>query len=255
MPEGANSARAEQGRRLDRLLDRVLRGSSEALRRTRAGSFLLDLISAAMTVAHGFRGEKISLRASALTYITILSVVPLLAVAFAIVRAIGQDSLRERVQEFIFSTMAPGAREQTSAYLGQFIDNASSGALGGLGGFFLLVSAVSLLNNVERSLNEIWGVSRSRSLVQRGLIYWCVLTLGPVLLGFSLVATGAVQSVVDQFRLAKGLLTAVPLVTTVMGFTLLYAIAPNARVSFRAALGGGMIAGLAWEIAKHGYAL
>lgn len=255
MAEAGNSARAEQVRRLEKLLERVGRGSTEALRRTRAGSFLLDLVSAAMTVAHGFRGEKISLRASALTYITILSLVPMLAVAFAIVRAIGQDSLRERVQEFIFSTMAPGTREQTSAYLGQFIDNASSGALGGLGGGFLLISAVSLLNNIERSLNEIWGVSRSRSLVQRGLIYWCVLTLGPVLLGFSLVATGTVQSMVNEFGAAPRLLTLIPMVTTVMGFSLLYIIAPNARVSFRAALGGGMIAGLAWELAKHGYAL
>ncbi|MFN7131337.1 MAG: YihY family inner membrane protein, partial [Myxococcales bacterium] len=136
-----------------------------------------------------------------------------------------------------------------------FIDNASSKALGGVGGLFLLVSAVSLLNNIERSLNEIWGVSRKRPLLQRVLIYWCALTLGPIALGFSLVATGVVQAVAGQLGLGSSLLTMLPLVTSVLLLAFLYIAAPNAKVSFRAALGGGLVAGVAWEIAKHGYAL
>ena len=202
-----------------------------------------------------FRGEKIALRSAALTYITLLSIIPLLAVAFAVIRAIGQDELRELVHEFIFTNLVPGTAEQIGSYLDTFIARASSGALGGLGGFFLLVSAVTLLNNIELSLNEIWGVQRNRSPLQQGLIYWCVLTLGPILVGVSLLMGGAMRALIEQsIYVPRPLFTLVPLTTTVLFFTLVYIATPNARVRTLPALIAAFVSGIVWEVAKHAYA-
>jgi membrane protein len=226
------------------------------LEESRGGRFAIDCLRAARAVARGFRGEKISLRASALTYLTMLSLVPLLAVGFAIIRALGQESLRRAVHDFVFANLAPGAREQIGEFLDRFIARASSGAMGGLGGVFLLASAVMLLHNIERSLNEIWGMSRPRPLLQRVLVYWGVLTLGPVVLGLSLLASSGMRSfLVHGAYVPNGALTVVPIATTIVLLTLLYLVGPNARVSFRSALGGAIVAGVAWEMAKQAYAL
>ena len=246
---------AAKGRAPSRL-DRLGEVASRSLAGTRAGRFTVGCARAARLVGRGFRGEKIGLRASALTFITMLSLVPALAVAFAIVRVLGQDSLRRVVHDFIFANLAPGAREQVGAYLDEFIARASAGAWGGLGGLFLLVSAVSLLQNIEGSLNEIWGVAEARPIVQRVLIYWGVLTLGPIALGVSLLATGHLQRYAESSGLLpKSLLELVSLAATVLLLTFLYLAAPNARVRLGAALGGGLIAGVAWELAKRAYAL
>ncbi len=226
------------------------------LQRSRLGRFLLELLAGAAAVVRGFRGEKISLRASALTYISMLSLVPLLAVAFAIVRALGVEGLRQTIHEFVFANLAPGAREQIGGYLDEFVNRASAGAVGSIGGGFLLLSALSLLHNIERSLNDIWGVNQPRPLLQRALIYWAVLTVGPVALGLSLLASDTMRRTVEAHISVPGaLLSVVPLATTVLLFAFLYIAAPNARVSWRAAFGGALVGGGAWEIAKHAYTL
>jgi membrane protein len=128
--------------------------------------------------------------------------------------------------------------------------------MGGVGGLFLLLSTVSLLYNIEGSLNEIWGVTEARSLMQRGLIYWGVLTLGPIALGTSLLASGALQrTAVDSGLVPESLLALVPLAATVLLLTFLYLAAPNAPVRLRAALGAGLVAGALWEVAKHAWGL
>ena len=238
-------------RRAEAFLARWWGQGAEVLRKTRTGRFLLDCIGAALLVARGFLGEKISLRASALTYITMLSTVPFLTVAFAIVRGLGEDSLRRSVHDFIYANLAPGARETTTEYLDAFIERANAGAVGGLGGFFLLVSAISLLNNIEVSLNEIWGASKPRFIGQRIVIYWCILTFGPIALGISLATNAYVQ---QRLNIPAIYFTAIPFFTTILLFTFLYFFAPNAPVRFRAALGGGLVGGGAWELAKHLYA-
>ncbi|MGI5865142.1 MAG: YihY family inner membrane protein [Myxococcales bacterium] len=242
-------------RKLDSLYSAALARWSSALG-GRAGRWILEVGTIARAVVIGFRGEKIALRASALTYISILSLVPLLAVVFAIVRALGQESLRASVHDFIFTNLAPGTAEDVGRYLDEFIARASSGAMGGVGGAFLLFSAVTLLHNIESSLNEIWGVKRPRPLLQRVLIYWCVLTLGPLGLGFSLGAGATMRAMVERsIHVPPGVMTLVPLSVTVVVFTFLYVAAPNARVRFRAGLVAALVAGGAWELAKWGYTL
>ncbi|HEY3450853.1 MAG TPA: YihY family inner membrane protein [Myxococcales bacterium] len=223
-----------------------------SLEKHRSGRALLSVVKAAATVVHGFRGEKITLRGSALTYITMLSLVPLLAVIFAIVHGLGQESLRKGVHEFVFDNLAPGVREQIGGYLDEFIARASASAMGGLGGVFLLVSAVGLFHNIERSLDEIWGVTTPRTILRRVVIYWCVLTLGPIVLGVSVLATNFAQAAV-QTSLPAGVLAMVPWATSVFALFFLYFAVPNAKVRLQAALAGALVAATAWEIAKHIY--
>lgn len=239
-----------------RLAEELLSRTAQRLRRTKAGSFAVDCARAGRAVVHGFLGERISLRASALTYITMLSLVPALAVAFAIVHLLGQEGLRRSVHEFIFTNLAPGTREQVGSYLDEFIARASAGAMGGLGGLFLLASALSLLHHIEASLNEIWGVRKARPLGQRLLIYWGILTLGPVVLAVSLLASSSLGRLLSgSGLLPPALAAALPLAATVLLLTFLYLATPNAPVSFRAALGGALTAGAAWELAKRAYGL
>lgn len=242
-----------RAKRLEATLASVQARAVTLLDRGRPGRFVLETVQAARAVAHGFRGEKISLRASALTYITMLSLVPLLAVVFAIVRGVGRENLRRMVHEFVFGNLAPGVREQIGGYLDEFIARASAGAMGGVGGLFLLVSALGLFHNIERSLDEIWGVARPRPLVKRVVIYWCVLTMGPVALGLSLLATSMARSRVEA-SLPRGVVALVPWATSVALFSFLYLAVPSARVRFRAGLAGAFVAASAWEVAKHLYA-
>ncbi len=228
-------------------------GAEVRLEKSRGGRVVADAVRAARTVIHGFRGEKIALRASALTYITMLSIVPLLAVVFAIVRAAGQESLRRAVHEFVFSNLAPGVAEQIGGYLDEFIARASASAMGGLGGLVLLASAIGLFHNIERSLDEIWGVTRPRTIFKRAIIYWCVLTLGPIAIGVSALASGMARSYVAH-ALPAGMLALVPWASSVFLFAFLYYGVPNAKVSRRATLVGALVAATAWEIAKLLYA-
>lgn len=203
-----------------------------------------------------FRGENIALRSAALTYITLFSLVPMLAVAFAIVRAIGQEEIRQAIHEFIFTNLVPGTAQQLGSYIDTFISRASSGALGALGGFFLLVSAITLLSNIETSLNEIWGVQRRRSILQQGLIYWCVITLGPIFITISLVVTGAMRTNIERHVfIPRPLFTLVPMAATILFFAFLYIATPNAKVRTVPAMVGAVIAGVVWEIAKHAFAI
>jgi len=223
------------------------------LEKSRGGRLTVDAVRAIRTVIQGFRGEKISLRASALTYISMLSIVPLLAVVFAIVRAAGQETLRRAVHEFVFSNLAPGVREQIGGYLDEFIARASASAMGGLGGVVLLASAIGLFHNIERSLDEIWGVTRPRTIFKRAVIYWCVLTLGPIAIGVSAIASGLARSYVEH-ALPNFVLALVPWTTSVLLFAFLYYGVPNAKVSRRATMVGALVAATAWEIAKLLYA-
>ncbi len=216
----------------------------------------LWVVKATWSIILGLESDKVMLRAAALTYISVLSLVPALTVAFALLTAFGQDWLRRAVHEFVFANLAPGTAEQIGTYLDQFIANAKAGAMGGIGGLFLVFSTVSLLKNIEVSLNEIWRVNRPRPLLQRGMTYWAIITLGPIALALSLGITAWARAAVAHAMVPSKLLSVVPpLAITVVGLTFIYMVAPNTRVRLRSAFAGGLIAGIAWEIAKTAYAI
>jgi membrane protein len=240
--------------RLKRWRDARLEVLAQALERTRAGRFALDVGLAAWTVARGFRGEKISLRASALTYISIFALVPLLTVALGLVELLGRHDLHAQVREFLFDLLAPGIAEESAAMLDRFLGSATSAAAGGVGLVVLMFSAGTLIKNLDTSINEIWNVRKKRSIPVRAAIYLGVMVLGPALLALSLAGMGVVRAwATPMVPFSAEILTAAGALVSVGGFTFMYLVGPHVKVRFRSALAGGLVAGLSWDLAKHLY--
>jgi membrane protein len=143
-------------------------------------------------------------------------------------------------------------------YTQEFAENAAK--LTALGLFFLFVTSIIVLMTIDQAFNEIWRVPRPRSTFQRVVIYWTLLTLGPVLIGASLSLTSWVVSVSmgvvkDIPYAGKLLLRIVPMILTACAFALLYVTLPNRRVLVRDALTGGFLAAAAFEAMKFGFAI
>ncbi|WNG19945.1 YhjD/YihY/BrkB family envelope integrity protein [Cystobacter fuscus] len=247
---------------LQRLRTRALQWARRTwapLERTRAGRFAADTALAVRSLARGFQGENIRLRAAALTYISVFSLVPLLTVVLALLGAYHQQAFQHRLREFISAVLAPGVREESATFLEGFLEPGNTTAIGSAGFLGLLFSSGSLLHNIDVSLNEIWGVKNHRPWYVRGLIYAGLLLLGPLMLALSFAGTRGVRSLLegthtplflDLFELLFGALS--PL-TAITGLTLLYVVTPNTHVRWRSALAGGLVAGVAWSVARHLY--
>ena len=205
------------------------------------------------------RQENITLRAAALTYHTLLSIVPLLAVAFALFKAFGGlQKLEGPLKALIVENMAMGRAKEVGAWLDRFIENINAGAIAGVGMLVLFYSAVGLLTNMERSLNQIWGATRLRSFFVRFAIYWCLITLTPPLLGYSISLSARLQTSVFAtavvtwlpFGLGKTLLSLTSTLSVCVAFVLIYLVVPSAKVRVKAAAMGGLVAGLIWTVSK-----
>jgi membrane protein len=199
-------------------------------------------------------GELVQLRAMALTYISLFALVPGLVVAFSVVQAFtGMERISSRLHEFLFDNLAVGARAQIEPYLDRFIQNTHVTSAGLVGGLLLVWSSVSLFQNVDRALNDIWGVRRRRSIAQQATIYWVTMTLGPLLLAGSVMLGHSARSALARSHVSF-LASAAGVLLTCVFFSLAYLVVPNTKVRLRNAAAGGFIAGLAWEVAKWGYA-
>jgi membrane protein len=209
----------------------------------------------------GFVAHEIPTRAAALTYVTLLSLVPTLAVAFAMFQAFGgleraQALLLPRLLDYV----AVGSRDVVAEQVETFLANIHGGAIGGVGTAVLLVAAVSLMTGVEHALNRIWAVPTSRPFVQRAATYWLTLTVTPTLVlgGASLPAAasgiGPVARLLETSAGGVLVSTVLPLALVYGGFVLLYLVVPNTRVPPRAALAGAAAGGTLWLAAVYGYA-
>jgi membrane protein len=206
--------------------------------------------------------EEITLRAAALTYNTLLSLVPLLAVGFALFKAFGGlRKLEGPLRQLVVENLAVGRGEEVGLWLDQFIEKVNAGAIAGVGVLVLFYSAVALLTNIEGSFNRIWGIQRGRSLVVRFFTYWGLITLAPPLVGFSVSLTAQLQSssfataVVSwmPWGIGKLLISLLSALSTCMAFVFSYIIVPNTKVRIRAALLGGIVAGLLWNLSKYAF--
>ncbi len=207
-----------------------------------------------------FYEERALQTAGSLTYTTLLSLVPLLTVALAVSTAFPVfDQTTGALQLFLLENFLPDATgidviaDQVSA----FTRNAGRLTAIGLGVF--AVTAVMLMMTIDVSLNRLFRVQRRRPMLQQVLIYWAVLTLGPVLIGASLsmtsFAVGASFGWMQLGQMADAVLRVLPFVFTCAALTLLYAVVPYRHVPLRDALLGGVLAGIAFELAKRGFAV
>jgi membrane protein len=211
-------------------------------------------------VGTGFRTERIKLRAALLTYVTLLSIVPAIVVVFSLFAAFtGLGDVQAGLKRFIVTSLAVGRQENVLEYLDRFVSQA--GAIGGFGVAFLFITMISLISNIERALNDIWGLRRDRSLFQRFQVYWPLITIGPVMVGASLSLTAAIETsdAVQRMVLLQPVFDLVfsllPIIFTWSFLTLTYMFLPNTAVPFKAAVIGGIVAGTLWEAAKRLYAV
>ncbi|MBJ6759231.1 YihY/virulence factor BrkB family protein [Myxococcaceae bacterium JPH2] len=222
---------------------------------TTLGQFAADTFFAARTVARGFMGENLRLRASALTYVSMFSLVPLLTVGLVLLRAFHQENFQKRLRFVIFELLAPGVREESAAFLDRFLHPSSTIAVGSMGFLAVLLSAGSLLRQLDGAVNELWGIRRQRPLMARLLIYAGLLLLGPFFLAVSISGTGAVRSFLQtNMPYAFVFIGIGTTLTAIVSLTLLYYWTPYAHVRVRSALSGGLVAGLGWMLAKQVYA-
>ncbi|HKQ30564.1 MAG TPA: virulence factor BrkB family protein [Burkholderiales bacterium] len=209
----------------------------------------------AMVAIRRFGRDRCSRVAGALAFTTVLAVVPLTAVGFAVLSIFPVfEKWMITVQQFIYGNFVPAASDVVSRYLQQFAANA--GRLTVLGSLFLLVTAVMLIDTIEQAFNDIWHVRRKRKLLRRMTAYWAVITLGPILMGLSLSITSYVASLplFSQQPVLSGARQAVlriaPIVFEWAAFVLLYTIVPNCTVRIRHAIAGAVVATVLFEIAK-----
>ena len=197
--------------------------------------------------------------AGSLTLTTVLAIVPLLAVALALFTAFPQfHEFSEALQAFLTnSLMPPTISDNVMSYLNEFASQASR--LTAIGGGFLVVTVLLLILSVDKALNEIWRVSTPRSIGQRLLVYWALLTLGPIMTGASLWATalvaresfGVIAQIPDLLELT---LKISPFFVSAAGFAVLFVIVPHARVAPRDAIIGGLLVSALLEVMKFGFA-
>ncbi|GAB4115330.1 MAG: YihY family inner membrane protein [Wenzhouxiangellaceae bacterium] len=190
------------------------------------------------------------LTAAALCYTTILALVPLLAVILGVVGAFPlADDLTAKLQDFVFSNFVPAAGATVQQYIEQFVGNTST--LTGAGSLFLVVTSLLLMQSIESNLNRIWQVRNKRSISSRLVMYWSVLTLGPIMMGGSIVLSSYLSFLPFGSRAGGLLLKLTPFLVAVFAFSLLYLVVPNRRVKPRYALIGALLAALLFELAKN----
>jgi len=197
--------------------------------------------------------------AGSLTFTTVLAIVPLLAVALALFTAFPQfHEFSDALQTFLSgSLMPPIISENVMTYLNDFAKQASR--LTAIGGGFLVITVLLLILSVDKALNEIWRVTKPRPIGQRLLVYWALLTLGPLMTGASLWATaflaresfGVMTQIPDLLEMT---LKVSPFFVSAAGFAALFVIVPNIRVAPRDALIGGLLVAVLLEVMKTGFA-
>ena len=213
-----------------------------------------------VAIARRFREERAPQTAGSLTFTTLLSLAPLLAVVLAIASAFPafEKGIAE-LQAFVLQNALPDTPglKRFMEQIGTFSHNA--GRLTAIGLAAFAVTAVMLMLTIDNTINRIFRVQRRRTALQNVLMYWAVLTLGPVLIGGSLSITsyalGASLGLLHPDGPASLLLRVLPFLLTCAALVLLYGIVPARRVEWKHAIIGGILAGIAFELAKRGFAL
>jgi membrane protein len=206
-------------------------------------------------VARRFVADNVPQTAASLTYTTLLAIVPLITIGLTIFSAFPAfETISTNLKIFILENMLPEAAGKViSVYMFQFSENA--GKLTAIGTVVLAVTAFMLMHTIEGALNAIWHVHRTRSLTKRLLIFWAVLSLGPLMIGGSLYVTSYFASLAlglghEVHGATLYILKFVPIALTVTAMSLLYLMVPNRYVPAKHAWLGGLIAGLCFETMK-----
>ncbi|TAJ19155.1 MAG: YihY/virulence factor BrkB family protein, partial [Planctomycetota bacterium] len=263
---------------------------SEAARSARGPrGWLFASLRAGYLAARGYLADRCGMRAAALTYITVLSLVPLLAFAFSVAKGLGAYDALERdvIDPFLTRTVcevpavAPSVEGIPTEFLPateaalanptqvqlrmaiervlEFVANTDVGKLGGIGLLLLVWTVIRLLASIERTINEIYGIRRDRTLLRKVPDYLAIVLLAPLLVvgATGLTAAAQTSAAVDWANetlhlgpLFDVLVRLVPLLSIWAAFTFVYLTMPNTHNRLWPALMGGLVGGTAWQLAQ-----
>jgi membrane protein len=223
-----------------------------------------DSLYRATVVANArYRDDVLNLQAMSLTYSTLLSLVPFLAVMFSVLKAFGVQNALEPFLAQILQPLGAEASEVTNRII-NFVENIRVGILGAAGVAMLFYTVVTLVAKIEDALNQIWRLPRSRSWGQRVTAYLSVVLVGPVMVFTALALTASAQSYwlverLFQIGFVSYIFTmttsVMPFVLLCATFTFLYKLIPYTKVRLTSALVGGAAAGLLWQLVGMGFAV
>lgn len=205
-------------------------------------------------VYNSFQNDRCLLRASALAYVTVISIVPFLAVAFSISKGLGFQNT-EYIQEFLMRLTA--GREVIVQHIINYINKTNVATLGGLGVGILFLTVFSLLGAIEKTFNTIWGIKEPRSISRKFADYLSVTLVSPILIIVSISATASLQSIslvqkILSFSVMSyvylAFLKFLPFFLVWLALLFIYKFIPNTTVKFKSALGGAIVAGTIWQI-------
>ena len=218
------------------------------------------LVKTIILAVRGFKREDLQTKASALTYSTLLAIVPLFAVIFGVAGGFG---LRETVRESVYSYF-PGQKsglDQVFSFVDNYLNMAHGGIFIGIGFVLLFYTVINLISTIEGTFNDIWQIKKSRSWHRKITDYLALFIILPAMMtissGLSLFISTLSNSFLDEYLfltpVADALLNIAPYVITVLLFTLLYILMPNTKVRFPNALAAGFITGCAFQVFQFIY--
>ncbi len=244
----------------DRVVERVMDAELDEL--TRVKRWLHGALKIVVMVWQDFFQNLVKLQAMALAFKTLLSLAPLLAVLFSILKAFGVHNRMEPALAEALAPLGDKGREIT-VYLIGFVDKMSAGALGTIGLVTLFVTVLSLMGSIEEAFNRIWRVRSARTLARKFSDYLSAILVGPVLVFAAVTITatlqnntvvGALTSLDTLGQALLFMLRLVPYLTLWGAFTFVYIFIPNTRVRIRSAVIGGLVAAVLWQTVGWGFA-
>lgn len=210
---------------------------------------ILKVLKVLMIAFNDFFKDRCMLRASALTYSFLLAIVPFVAVVLSSLKGFGfsETFVLTFLRRIIIND------DVVQAIL-NFTQNASVKALGVMGGFLLFFTSVSLLTNIEKSFNDIWGIKERRSFFRRFVDYLFAIIVGPIFLSVGIAFTSSIAQKIEVAGfISKFFYVMTPYLTLWIGLTLLYIFLTNTKVKLVPALIAGIVAGTLWQVGQEFY--
>jgi len=203
--------------------------------------------------------EQLHITAGYLSYVTLMSLVPLIVVMISVMTAfpIFAD-IKDIIENFVYQNFLPATGDAVKVHITGFVENASK--MSAVAISFLFLFALLLISAIDRTLNKLWRVNKKRRVVTAFSMYWMVLTLGPVLVGSSIAASSYIASLIslgdyDLFGFTNLVVRSFPIFASIAAFLILYMIVPNKVVPTKFAFCGAALAAILFEVAKKGFAL
>ena len=226
-------------------------------------SFSIRFLRILVMSIKGFNEDRVQLRSSALTYYTLLSIVPIVALAFGISKGFGME---EKLNELLIEKLSAhqDIMHQVIDFANSLLQNTKGGLIAGVGVVLLFWSVLKVMANIEESFNAIWGISKGRSLLKKFTEYLAIMLLAPILLILSSSLTVYISSMAERAIDSVGFLSYIqtelsfllslsPYLVFWLLLTMIYMILPNTKVKFISAFIAAVISGTIFVIVQWAY--